>query len=89
MIAPFFLIDFPDKSKFLKPDEKQHVLNRLNIERGDGDTHNLRWKTMKVHLSDWTLWFISIIYLCNVGPIYSLAFFIPTILNVLSMLIMC
>lgn len=82
LFAPFFLIDFPDKAKFLKPEEKEHVLNRLNIERGDGETHNLSWKLLRQHLSDWTLWWISLVYLCNVGPIYSLAYFVPTILNV-------
>jgi hypothetical protein len=82
LFAPFFLIDFPDKAKFLKPDEKEHVLNRLNIERGDGETHNLSWKLLRHHLSDWTLWWVSLVYLCNVGPIYSLAYFVPTILNV-------
>ena len=81
-IAAFFLVDFPDKAKFLKPDEKQHVLNRLNIERGDGETHNLTWKTFRLHMSDWTIWFIALVYLCNVGPIYSLAYFIPSILGV-------
>jgi hypothetical protein len=84
-IAAFFLVDFPDKAKFLKPDEKQHVLNRLNIERGDGETHNLTWKTFRLHMSDWNIWFIALIYLCNVGPIYSLAYFIPSILGVRSL----
>ena len=82
-------MDFPDKPSFrsfLKPEEKQHVLNRLNIERGDGGTHNLSWKTLKTHGSDWSLWWISLVYLCNVGPIYSLAFFVPTILAVYSLL---
>jgi hypothetical protein len=82
LFAPLFLIDFPDKARFLKPDEKEHVLNRLNIERGDGETHSLSWKLLRQHLSDWTLWWISLVYLCNVGPIYSLAYFVPTILNV-------
>jgi hypothetical protein len=86
LLAPFFLVDFPDKAKFLKPPEKEHVINRLNIERGDGETHNLTWKAFRSHISDWTLWWISLVYLCNVGPIYSLAYFVPTILNVILLL---
>jgi hypothetical protein len=83
VIAAFFLVDFPDKAKFLTPEEKTHVLNRLNIERADAETHNLNWKNLKHNLSDWSIWWISLIYLCNVGPIYSLAYFIPSILTVM------
>jgi len=82
LCAPIFLIDFPDKSKFMKPEEKEHVINRLNIERGDGETHNITKKLLWHHLGDWTMWWISLVYLCNVGPIYSLAYFVPTILAV-------
>ena len=61
IFAPLFLIDFPDKSKFMTPEEKDHVINRLNIERGDGETHNITRKLLWHHLSDWTMWWISLV----------------------------
>lgn len=82
LIGLLLLVDFPDKAKFLKITEREHVINRLNIERGDGETHNLSWHLLRHHLKDWTMWWISLVYLCNVGPIYSLSYFVPSILNV-------
>ena len=81
LVGFIFLVDFPDKAKFLKPHEREHTINRLNIERGDGETHGLSWHLLRHHLSDWTMWWISLVYLCNVGPIYSLSYFVPSILN--------
>ena len=60
IVAWFFIVDFPQKAKFLKEEERTHAIKRLNEDRGDGDHDQITWEKVKHHLSDWKIWGFSL-----------------------------
>jgi len=60
-MAWFFLVDFPQKAKFLEEEERVHVVERLNKDRGDGDHDQITGRKILLHLSDWKLWGFALI----------------------------
>ena len=46
---------FPAESKFLEPEEKEHLLQRLYVERGD-EAVALRGQPWMKWLFDWQTW---------------------------------
>jgi len=63
IVAWFFIVDFPQKAKFLKEDERTHAIKRLNEDRGDGDHDQITYEKIKKHLSDWKVWGFSLMVL--------------------------
>jgi MFS family permease len=61
LIAWFFLVDFPQKAKFLTDNERVRVIERLNKDRGDGDHDEITAQKILHHLSDWKLWGFGLI----------------------------
>jgi hypothetical protein len=60
IVAWFFIVDFPQKAKFLKEEERTHAIKRLNEDRGDGDHDQITYDKIKMHLSDWKVWGFSL-----------------------------
>jgi hypothetical protein len=72
MVAWFFIVDFPQKAKFLSEDERAHAIERLNKDRGDGDHDQITSQKIVKHLSDWKLWvFALIVRVCHAKLICS------------------
>lgn len=63
LVAWFFLVDFPQKAKFLSEDERARVVERLNKDRGDGEHDEITLQKILLHLSDWKLWGFALIVL--------------------------
>lgn len=82
IVAFFALPSFPDKAKWLKPEEKSYLLDKLQKDRGDSDTEPVTLKVIQSTLMDWTLWLHAVVFCFNVSSAYALAFFGPTILVV-------
>ncbi|KAF8752890.1 Major Facilitator Superfamily [Rhizoctonia solani] len=80
-IGWLLIVDFPDKANFLTEEERQHVIRRLNRDRGDGEHDPLTTKKVLSHLSDWKIWTLAVAFACSTMPAYSLAYFIPVILR--------
>ncbi|CEL52995.1 putative transporter C1002,16c OS=Schizosaccharomyces pombe (strain 972 / ATCC 24843) GN=SPAC1002.16c PE=3 SV=1 [Rhizoctonia solani AG-1 IB] len=80
-IGWLLIVDFPDKATFLSEQERQHVIGRLNRDRGDGEHDPLTTKKVLSHLSDWKIWTLAVAFACSTMPAYSLAYFIPIILR--------
>jgi MFS family permease len=59
--AWFFLVDFPQKAKFLRDEERIRVVERLNKDRGDGEHDQITGSKILLHLSDWKLWGFALI----------------------------
>lgn len=80
-IAPFFLIEFPEKVKFLSERQKHIATTRVTMERKDAHTqHATISETLKM-LLDWKLGIYCIQYFVAASSVYSLAFFQPIILR--------
>lgn len=60
-VAWFFLVDFPQKAKFLRDEERVRVVERLNKDRGDGEHDQITGAKILLHLSDWKLWGFALI----------------------------
>lgn len=82
LIAPFFVPKFPDRSTWMKPDERKYLFTKLENDRGDFRTEVVNWSSFVSTSKDWTLWVQGTIYAFNVGTANATAFFAPTIITV-------
>ncbi|KAF8653322.1 hypothetical protein AX16_004022 [Volvariella volvacea WC 439] len=73
--------DFPDKNRFLSPEQTALVLKRIEEDRGDSVPDSLTFAKVLRHLCDWTLWAYGLMFLCSTLPAYALAYFITIILR--------
>lgn len=83
MIAPFFLIEFPERVKFLTPRQKHIALERVRLDRAAGErvVVHLTIKQTLTSLLDIKIVLYSINYFIVASSGYSLAFFSPIILR--------
>jgi hypothetical protein len=51
-----FVPDYPEKSKFLTPEETKFILKRIDDDRGDALPDNMTLKKVLTHCGDWTVW---------------------------------
>lgn len=87
IITSFFVFvlvpDFPEKAKFLQPDEKAHLLQQLHADKGDQklDLKTVNWTKTLV---DYKIWFPTLIFFCADMTAASMSAFMPTILTELG-----
>ncbi|KAH8898922.1 MFS general substrate transporter [Thozetella sp. PMI_491] len=74
---------FPAESKFLTPEEKQHLLDRLFRERGD-EVESLRGQPWISYLFDWQTWINIVAYFGADMSAAAISQFSPTILSELG-----
>ena len=78
----FIIIDFPTKAdKFLKPDEKAFIIDRINADRGDADEDEISAAVILHHLKDWKLYFWAFNLMSSTLPGYAYSYFLPIILR--------
>ncbi|KAF2202432.1 MFS general substrate transporter [Delitschia confertaspora ATCC 74209] len=75
--------DFPEKAKFLTPMERENLLNKLHADKGDEklDLKSIPW--LKI-LTDYKIWFPTLLFFCCDMTAASMTSFIPTILTELG-----
>ncbi|PVU89836.1 hypothetical protein BB561_005148 [Smittium simulii] len=77
----FILIDYPDQAKFLKPEEKELLIKRLNNEQGmASQAKPTVSQTLKV-ASDWKIYLNALIFFGLNNFAIILGTFTPTMLN--------
>ncbi|KAF2867779.1 major facilitator superfamily domain-containing protein [Massariosphaeria phaeospora] len=78
-----FVPDFPERTKILNPAEKAHLLEKLRRDKGDQklDLKSVNW--FKV-LTDYKIWFPTLMFFCCDMTAASMSAFIPTILTELG-----
>ena len=81
--ATFIIPDYPDKCKFLNPEEKEvhHRLMVLDNSSEEARMDRLDRPAIRRIITDWKIWVGSIMYFTISIPGYSTQFFIPYILN--------
>lgn len=84
IICYFSLAPFPEQSHFLKSEDKDLYIARLERDRGDSATEPITWRVLKETLTDWTTWMTWLLFTFTNTSTYALAFFVPTILTVSS-----
>ncbi|KAJ5579324.1 hypothetical protein N7450_008191 [Penicillium hetheringtonii] len=76
------IIDFPSKAgNFLKPAEKQFVIDRINDDRGDAEEDKVTLSKVLLHLTDWKIYFWSFNLMSSTLPGYAYSYFLPIILR--------
>lgn len=81
-IGWFVIVDFPTKAdKFLKPEEKKFVIDRINADRGDAEEDPITLSIILYHLRDWRLYFWAFNLMASTLPGYAYSYFLPLILN--------
>lgn len=81
LVAPFFLIEFPERVKFLSPRQKHIALERLKLNQTTEIIVHPSMKDMMVMLADWKLMLYGVQYFVAASSVYSLAYFQPIILR--------
>lgn len=81
VLVYLFVSEFPEKAKWLKPEELALVQGRLREDRAEefDDTTSLR--DSLAPLKDWRIWAMSMLYFYPAAGFYAMAFFTPTILS--------
>jgi hypothetical protein len=82
IICYFWLASFPEESCFLKAEDKDFYITRLERDRGNSATEPITWKVLKETLTDWTTWMTWLLFTFKNSSTYALAFFVPLILTV-------
>ncbi|MCJ1438832.1 hypothetical protein MMC27_008222 [Xylographa pallens] len=83
-LAKFFVVDWPETSKFLNHDERQILLLRLREDVAEARMDRLDKKATRRVFSDWKIYVGTIMYFGVVNTGYSTSFFTPTILQQLG-----
>ncbi|KAI4528349.1 major facilitator superfamily domain-containing protein [Schizophyllum commune] len=79
VLAFFILEDYPDTAKFLTPDERARVVQRL---AEDNEGLSSEWKSHFAWSApkDIKIWLQAIVFFCVLTPTYGLSLFMPTII---------
>ncbi|KAL6249876.1 hypothetical protein RBB50_003732 [Rhinocladiella similis] len=81
LVAILFVPKFPDRTKWIKPDQRVYLYNKLKEDRGEYKTGKVNWDSFVRTSKDWTLWAQGTIYCFTVGTANAVAFFSPTIIK--------
>ncbi|KAF8911501.1 major facilitator superfamily domain-containing protein [Gymnopilus junonius] len=81
IVGWFFIPSFPDQNSFLRPDQTAFVLQRVEKDRGDSVPDVLTKEKLVLHLLDWKLWAVGLMYMCATLPAYAISSFLTIILR--------
>ncbi|KAF2631009.1 pantothenate transporter [Macroventuria anomochaeta] len=81
LVAPFFLVEFPEKVRFLTDRQKHIAIARVSMEKSDKQIEHATIRETLRMICDWKLLMYSIQYFVAASSVYSLAFFQPIILR--------
>ena len=82
--AYFIIPDWPETARFLKPEERVVLLNRLAAEAGEGTMTKASKKAVKLVLTDVKIYLGILMFIGVAATSYAASFFIPTILTELG-----
>lgn len=76
------LVDFPDRSTFLTPEQKAMVVERIHRDRGDSVADPMTTKKFLAYLCEPKIWLFAVWFCVTTLGTYSMSFFLPRILKV-------
>ncbi|WOQ17571.1 MFS transporter [Raineyella sp. W15-4] len=75
ILCPYFLVDRPDRARWLTSTEKAHLSRQIEIEEAAKETAKpISWKQAII---DPRILYFCLIYFCIQGSVYGLTFFLP------------
>lgn len=78
----WIIVDFPDDSTFLSPDDKLRVTRRLLLDnQASAERENWSKKAFFGAILDWKMWLGMAIYMGADMPLYAFSLFLPTIVS--------
>ncbi|KAJ5163513.1 Major facilitator superfamily domain general substrate transporter [Penicillium coprophilum] len=81
LIGWFIIIDFPTQADtFLKPEEKQFIIARINNDSGDAEEDPITMERVLHHLKDWKLYVWAFNLMASTLPGYAYSYFKTVIL---------
>ena len=82
VIAYFALISNVESAKFLTPEEKAYIKDRLEYDGTDIPMNDeFQWRFVRNGLADWKTWFSLLTYIGVLSALYSTALQLPVILK--------
>lgn len=81
VLVYFFVSEFPEKAKWLSPEELVLVKQRLREDRGEEFDDRTSLRESLAPLKDWRIWAMAMLYFYPAAGFYAMAFFTPTILK--------
>ena len=84
VVSKFFLADWPENAKFLTREERDLLLNKLSKDEGIFKMDRLDRKALRRILRDWKIWTSGVMYLGTCVSIYSISYYLPTVLSELG-----
>jgi hypothetical protein len=85
LLAYFLIVDFPEDAhkswKFLKEDEIQTVIDRINRDRQDVVTSPFKLGSYLKNALDWKIWFFAANFGLTSVVTYAAAYFLPIVLQ--------
>ncbi|KAJ4152789.1 hypothetical protein LMH87_009309 [Akanthomyces muscarius] len=84
-ISYWLLVDFPDSQqrqtwKFLKPSERQWIINRIQEDRKDVQVPPFHIRGFLSSSTDWKIWVYAMVFFNTTTVSYALAYTLPLIL---------
>ncbi|KAJ2912564.1 hypothetical protein MD484_g7862, partial [Candolleomyces efflorescens] len=83
-----FVPDFPDRNRFLTPEQTKMVLDRIESDRNDSVPDPITFQKLIKHLSDPFMWSFAFMFLASTTPAYAIGFFITILLSAMGFSIM-
>ncbi|THZ84376.1 MFS general substrate transporter [Aureobasidium pullulans] len=82
--AFWFIVDWPQKSTFLAPDEKAYVEARLKADSDASNTEHFEWSEVWKAFRDPKVWLYCAHFHTLSLPLYTLSLFLPSIIKSLG-----
>lgn len=84
-IMYFFISDFPEDAKWLKPNERAFMKAKLALDSGES-SHDIKLnpKGVLVVFKEWKVWMAGLLYFFLIIPAYSYAYFAAAIVKSLG-----
>jgi len=79
VVVFLYLPDFPETAWFLSPEERELAIQRLRIDAGPATQTEFSWHQCWLAFTDWKVYMHMAIYICHSTTLFSLAFFMPSI----------
>ena len=82
IFGAFFLIDeYPKESRFLTARQREVAVGLIAKDRAEHDEQKMTFRSVLLMLRDWRLWAFACMYMFCTVTTYSVAYFMPLILN--------
>lgn len=80
-IGYLFLVDFPDRSTFLTPEEKDMIQTRIHRDRGDSVVDPMTKAKFLSYMCEPKIWVFSLWFCITTLGTYAMSYFLPRILK--------